>query len=286
MKKLLSFLYAITIALSSFATGQQADLLFIDGEKWILLGRPVYADSVLYNSLIDILPKGRSITTANWDGFQGYWSIRNDWLILDSICVSFWDKDTHQYWQESIPSADMHRVFGEFYDKDSIVATWLTDTIRIGKGEQIYYMHDGFERNHEYEQLVAIKEGHMTGRQSYHNRVVVDGFSLSGLKRDVIKSKFPLDFNSCSEIDGMKTVIFNIGDILLDSLGNMIDCRVRAIIPGSDPDQKNPQCLEKLGNDMKQLLKSISPWKTLFINGEYVPETKHGFFLPYRIGDN
>lgn len=285
MKRFVFFLYVITIAFHSFATGQDGDVIFINGERWGLLGKPIYADSMLYKSLMDVLPEGRSITTANWDGYKGYWSIKNDELILDSIEVSFWNNDTHKYWQQCIPSIDMQRVFGNYYDKKDIHATWLTDTIRVGKGETIFYIHDGYERNHEYEKIIAVKEGHVTELQSFHNRVVVDGFSISNLKKqEEIKAKFPLDFNSCSELDGVKRIIFNISDMRLDSLGNLIDCRVKAIIPKHDSEKLH--CTEQLANRMKQMLKNIRPWKTLFINGEYVSESKYGYYLPYQIGDD
>ena len=182
MKRLLVFIYAFFASIGMFATGQDGDRILIDGEMWVLLGKPLHADSLLHSSLMNILPKDRTITTANWDGYTGYWSIHDDRLVLDSITVSFWDDDARKYWQERLPASDMRQVFSRYYDNNDITATWLTDTIRIGKGEQIFYMHAGFMRNHEYEQLLAINRGKVTGRKSYHNRVVVDGFSFSMLK--------------------------------------------------------------------------------------------------------
>jgi hypothetical protein len=36
---------------------------------------------------------------------------------------------------------------------------------------------------------------------------------------------------------------------------------------------------------MKELLKDIRPWKTLFINGEYLPEERNGITFPYTIAN-
>lgn len=282
MKRFIVCIYALFAAIGIFATGQDGDLIFIDGEMWVLLGKPLYADSLLHSSLINILPKDRSISTANWDGYTGYWSISNDKLVLDSIRVSFWNVDTREYRQESIPPSDMQHVFNSYYNKDDIIATWLTDTIRIGKGEQIFYMHDGYLRNHEYEQFIAINRGKVTERKSYHNKVVVDGFSFSMLKsREEIRAKFPLDLKSYPELDEVKRIIFSIGDVRLDSIGNLIDCHVRAYIPRQDRDKM--QSLEGLENSFKLMLKSITPWKTLYINGEYVSENRFGYTIPYIV---
>lgn len=282
MKRFLVCIYALFATIGIFATGQDGDLIFIDGEMWVILGKPLYADSLLHSSLINILPKDRSITTANWDGYTGYWSINNDRLVLDSIRVSFWNVDTHKYRQESIPPSDMQHVFNSYYDKGDIIATWLTDTIRIGKGEQIFYMHDGYLRNHEYEQFIAINRGIVTERKSFHNKVVVDGFSFSMLKsQEEIRAKFPLDLKSYPELDEVKRIMFSIRDVQLDSLGNLVDCHVSAFIPRQDRDRM--QSLEGLENSFKLMLKSISPWKTLYINGEYVLENRFGYTIPYIV---
>jgi hypothetical protein len=43
------------------------------------------------------------------------------------------------------------------------------------------------------------------------------------------------------------------------------------------------QFLEGLENSFKLMLKSISPWKTLYINGEYVSENRFGYTIPYIV---
>ena len=90
-----------------------------------------------------------------------------------------------------------------------------------------------------------------------------------------------MDLKSYPELEGPKRIIFNIRDMQLDSLGNLVDCHVRAFIPGHDRDKK--PSLEGLENSFKQMLKAISPWKTIYLNGEYVSDEKFGFTIPYVI---
>ena len=39
------------VSLSTYATGQEGDVIYIDGVQWKLLGKPVYADSTLNRTL-------------------------------------------------------------------------------------------------------------------------------------------------------------------------------------------------------------------------------------------
>ena len=83
-----------------YATGQDGDIIYIDGKQWILLGKPVYADSILSNDLRAALPEERSITTANWDGYTAYWSISQEKLCLDSIKYNLYRERCHREAEE------------------------------------------------------------------------------------------------------------------------------------------------------------------------------------------
>ena len=85
MKRLVFFFILTLVSLNMHATGQEGDIIYIDGEQWELLGKPVYADSVLSRELKEALPKGRGYTTSNWAGYTAYWSIQQEQLCLDSI---------------------------------------------------------------------------------------------------------------------------------------------------------------------------------------------------------
>lgn len=285
MKKLFAVIYALTVAVGVFATGQDGDVIYIDGERWSLLIKPVEYDSILYFSLRAALPKERSWSTANWDGYTGYWSIRDERLCLDSITVEMYDQETKQSHEQRIAEADMHRLFKDYYTDGGIVATWLSKNIRAAKGKKIYYQHSGYERNHEHEQVLTVKNGKVTACQAYHNKVVTEGFSLSDLKgQEDIKARFPLHLEAYPELEGVKRIIFSVQHVRLDASGNLLDCDVTAKVRFQD--EKELRNIEGLAKEMKAMLKDIRPWKTLFINGEYVPEERQGFSIPYILTPN
>ena len=281
MKKLLISIFIITLSLNIFATGLAGDIIFINGEQWILLGKPIERDSVLYHNFIGILPEDRSCSTANWDGYTCYWSIKNEKLCLDSVKVTTYNQETKRYHDCSISSADMQRVFKKYYDKNEIFATWVKGTIRVARGEILLYEHSAYVRNYEQEQIITLKKGQIKERQSFHNRLVVDGFSLNDLwyqGQEEVKAKLPLKLDDYPELNDVTRIMFKITSIQVDSLGNLVDCKVQAFIWL----QGERQEIKELSDQMKNLLKNIYPWKTYLINGQYISRDNVGAIYPYR----
>lgn len=277
MKRLFICLYALAIAISTWATGQQGDVIFIDGEKWNLLGEPIETDSALHFQLHDVLPEDRDLCTANWKGYTAYWSIRHECLILDSINVSVNGS------LQRLPDSVMNKVFQRYYFKDpgegscdeSIIASWLTRDIRVGKGNKLYYEHMGYRRDLEQEQILTIDEGRVTDKKVYHNRVAVEGFSVDQMhKVEEFKQLINFPDENYPELAGKK-VQFSVSKIEIDTLGNLIDCTVKAYT-------KDEALSDRLAQDMKAELMGIRPWKLLFIRGEYVPDSK-SFSFRYPI---
>ena len=115
MKRVLLFIQYLILAIAVNATGQDGDIIYIDGTRWELLGRPICVDSLLYHDLKAVLPSERSISTANWDGFTAYWSIKQNVLYLDSVRSEHYDSDTKEFMGCRIPSATLFRMFKKYY---------------------------------------------------------------------------------------------------------------------------------------------------------------------------
>ena len=278
MKRFIVLIYALCTVIGAFATGQDGDIIYIDGERWELLGSPITDD--LYTKMKEILPEGRSWTTANWEGYTIHWSIKDNKLLLDSITVNFYNKKTQQYIQQRIPEADMCRVFMNYYQKNDIVATWATARIRAAKGNLVYYEHEGYTRNLEYEQIFTIDKGIVTDRQSFHNKVI-DGFSRIDIigNREKIKEMFPLHTEAYPELKDKKSIYILVKDIRVDSSGNLMDCNVTVKVRTHDDEQN----FEGLANEVKDILKKIHPWRTLLIYGEYIAADRYGFAFRYDL---
>lgn len=274
MKRVLLFIQYLILAITVNATGQDGDIIYIDGTRWELLGRPICVDSLLYHDLRAVLPSERSILTSNWDGFTAYWSIKQNVLYLDSIRTVHSDSDTKDYMGSCIPAATLFRVFKKHVAGDCIVGSWLTKNIRVAKGKVINYQHIGFERNYEDEQIISIDKGKVTGKKVYHN-YVIDGFSFDKVKDNAeLRRLFPIHIEQYPELAKAKRIVFYIKKARVNSQGNLVECEVKVF---------NPNDNQRLATEMEGLLKAYHPWRVSFINGEYRADGIAGWTFPYLL---
>lgn len=279
MKRLLFLLTLALVSLTTYATGQESDIIYIDGTQWELLGRPANMDSVLYRELKEALPKERSWNTANWDGYTAYWSIQQDKLFLDSIQYMLYEADTKTYRTERLCSDTLLRVFKNYADENGrIVAKWLNRDIRAAKGKVIYYEHMGFERNYETERIISIEQGTVCGVKDYQN-YVVDGFSFersSSNFQNELRQKFPLHIEQYPELAGVSRIVFSIKKARVDAQGHLVDCEVKVLRPDDNP---------RLAAEIADAMKAYHPWRVLYIKGEYRSYGIEGYTIPYLLED-
>lgn len=274
MKKILTCILFVFLAIAGNATGQEGDIIYIDGARWVLLGRPICSDSVLYHNLKAVLPSERSWSTANWDGFTSYWSTVQDVLFLDSIRCEHYDTNRRENIGECIPNDTLLSVFKNYVNGKHIVASWLTEDIRVATGKVIYYEHMGFQRNYEEEKVFSISKGKIVGKKEYHN-YVVDGFSFDKVKDNTeIRELFPLHIEQYPELADVKRIVFYIKKAQVDNQGNLVECEVEVVRPSDNP---------RLAKEMVSLLKAYRPWKVSFINGEYRANGIAYWTIPYLL---
>lgn len=272
MKRLLFFLTLTFASLATYATGQEGDVIFIDGVQWILLDKPVYSDSALSHAMEAALPEGRGVNTANWAGYTAYWSIRQEKLFLDSIQYEVYDDaSAKKFRTERLSSDILLRVFNKYAEGECIVAKWLNRDIRAAKGKMLYYVHSEYHRNYENERIISIAQGEVCDTKEYQN-YVVDGFSFDNCRPDELREKFPLHIERYPELADVKRVVFKIEKASVDAQGNLVECKVRVMKPGSN---------ERLAAEMAEAMKACRPWRVMFINGEYRSYGIEDYCIPY-----
>lgn len=275
MKRLFIIITLTLMSLTMYATGQEGDIIYIDGEQWVLLGKPVYADSLLSSELKNALPKERGISTSNWAGYTAYWSIQQEKLYLDSIRYVIYESAQNSR-TECLPSKAMRRIFKKYVSRKRIVATWFNNEIRVAKGKQLYYVHDGYTRNYEHERIISIEQGKVCGTKDYQN-YVVEGFSFDKYRpnnKAELREKFPLHIEQYSELADVKRIVFNIKRARVDAQGNLVECEVKVIRPNDNP---------RLAAEMAEAMKAYRPWRVMFINGEYRAYGIEGYAIPYNL---
>lgn len=267
------------LALTAYATGQEGDVIYINGERLELLGKPICLDSTLYHTLKDELPSNRPIVTSNWDGFTAYWSINNDKLYLDSVRCEAYDPNAKAVVGESIPSETLYRIFSRYNAGNRIVASWVSGKFRVAKGKVIYYQHTGFERNYEDEILLDIDQGKVIGKKEYQN-FVSEGFAFDKLEQngaqEMLHKILPLHIERYPELAHVKRLVFRVKHARVDERGNLLECDVQVVKPDVNP---------QLATEIAEALKAYHPWKVYYINGEYRALGIEGWTIPYILHD-
>lgn len=142
------------------ATAMAPDIIYINGEKWNLLERPIKADPALHARLNEFLPKShRVINTANFDGYTGYWILKENQLYLQKIEVEMVNEKTGEIYMRKYSAEALKNTFAPHYTQYGIYAQWFTGEIRAGKGRVVKFENWGFNRNYEEEYVMNIKNG-------------------------------------------------------------------------------------------------------------------------------
>ena len=267
-----------------FATGQASDDIYIDGQLWKLLGRPIGADSALYVSLSRCLPKDVCQSTANWDGFIGCWSVRGDLLVLDSVTYELYENG--ECVDATLPDSTLKRVFYAYRENGIIVARWFkSGKIRLATGEMIRYENMGFNRNYETEMLLTIENGRIIHRELFHNRIACKGFAFEDLSLEetfALQRELGMYVKKYPEYDHLEKVYIQIAGLNVDTLGNLTSIDSVRVRYHSDDSVQNT--LPSLENDIIRHLKAMGPWKVMYINGEY-GTLSNNWWMPIRLNE-
>ena len=135
-------------------------------------------------------------------------------------------------------------------------------------------------RSLEYEQHFTVDQGRITDCIAYHNRIVVGDSWMNDLGnrnnpkfREKIQQMIPVPVENYPELAGIKKIGVDVSDIQVDSLGNLLDCRVKIDLKGDYDELK-----DRLSQEVKAALMNLRPWKVLYINNEYVTDIENFWF--------
>lgn len=269
MKALRSIIMVSLFLLHPFianATGSASDIIYINGVQWGFLEKPIASmDSVSYFKFMDFLPKKRCYSTANWEGYTGYWTIKDQQLYLLKVEVEMYENEDDESYILTLDADTLKSIFAPYYTQDGIFAQWFSRDARAAKGKAIRYQHADFNRNLEEEYIMTIRNGKVLNEKHWHNSRKAGlklGDSLTELEK-----RFPIHL--FPELQGKRIFILLSGCEMLSD-GHFVDCHVIIDLPDTTKsinDQDHPFI-----KAFKDTMKSIYPWEVLYINGRYTME--------------
>lgn len=275
MKKVILLILLCAVMLTLKATGQSGDVIRLEREEWVLMAKPIESDTMLGNRVRAFLPDNISYSTGNYSCYTASWEIRNGYLCLRRIEADVYDEASNKESTLVYEGKDLQSLFPSYYKDGEIQARWFSGELRAGKGNLVRYVHDGFDRNMETEQILTVQNGKVLKTQTYHN-YRRPGLNLKKAQKE-IACRFP--WKRFPEYRG-EQIIFVIGDFQMTDDGHFVDCDVHFFFLRSSrktiEDGNHPLALA-----FKETLKSIYPWEVLFINGKYTMEYR-SFTMPLQ----
>lgn len=281
MKKIISFISLILLStVSSWATGQDGDIIYIDGVRMGLLARPAANKAIDGKRLLSMLPEKRVKSTANWDGLIGCWSIKANKLVLDSMIVEMYTDKRGEYETVRVAKDIIDDIFAKYTTAGNVVATWFSGTLRAASGKTLLYEHSAFYRYLEHEIVIDVKNGEVVKMRRYNNCMLTDGFTFRGTKYDDMWKTIDINPKKYADLNGCSRIYFKIEDMKFNKKGKLLSCKVTAT-PYTD--NKKGDAHRAIAADMEKALKKIKPWKTYMINGDIVNDISPAWFLTYRM---
>ena len=188
------------------------------------MARPIDKDSALYTRLRDFLPENHCMSTANWDGYTAFWKIEDSCLYPQRMEICYMTRQvgkiplwftTQTLWKHFLPL---------IMRTEGFLPAGSSSELRAGKGDLVHYVHSGFDRNMEAEQVILLRQGRIQSVRTYHN------FKQPGIKilesQDEIIRRFP--WHRFPKYKGQR-LIFSIRNIQCTPDGHLLDFDVRTL---------------------------------------------------------
>lgn len=269
MKKMVLCILLWLAVLPLKATGQSGDVIRLEGEEWVLMAKPIDYDSLLCRRMGDFLPENVSRSTGNYSGYTAFWEVRDGYLCLQRVEADVYEEVGKKKSTRVYEVKDLQPIFAAYCRAGTIQARWFSGELRAGKGDLVRYVHDGFDRNMETEQVLTVRNGKVMETQTYHNYRRA-GLNLTKAYGEIVR-RFP--WERFPEYRGER-FLFSLSDFQTTEDGHFVDCDVRFIFLRTSRkminDGNHPLALA-----LKETLKSIYPWEVLFINGKYTGEYRN-----------
>ena len=173
MRRTIIFTFLFVSVFSFNVAAQIDDIIHIDGVEWKLLDKPLNTNVKLDIQTFLCKEKDLDWYELLQNGFISSWSIKGEKLMLESV--------------EDIPQDTLISI-AEKEGFESLVASWFSGTIEAVQGSCIYQGRYINQSHYETELHIIIAKGEVIDKYLYHNKVLADGFALTGNKENDEKS--------------------------------------------------------------------------------------------------
>ncbi len=205
--------------------------------------------------------------TANWRGYVGGWEVRADRLQLATL--TGWAADDERYATESFTLADL------FPDPPpgGVFAEWVTDWLRVPRGEVVRYVHMGYSSEYERDWHLAVHRGRVV---AVWDELNVDPGTITRELTPLLDEAFPEDAPFLRAVhvnwaDRLPRLVYaDWLDEREDPRGQLL--RIDDALLDADADAK-----ARLHTERAKVLAEVKDWFWMRLVGCELPKDRHGW---------
>lgn len=149
MKILITILISVFSFAKVSATAQYPDKIFYSNKEYSLLTNPL---EKYFEKNEDKRPKGGVISSALWRGYVATFEIIENQLFVKDIEIKIWDEKFDRTEWKSV----INEVFPEVAQRK---IDWFNGLLTLPYGEQINYVHMGYDSSYENYIIIEIEKG-------------------------------------------------------------------------------------------------------------------------------
>lgn len=161
LRQTLVFLSAGLAASLAGATAQIPDGISYEGRGYALYSQPIHA---LLRAKPDVQARVERYIgprcSASWSGLRAEWLIEDGRLFLVRLEANPCDRE---------PDVIPLRKLGARRGETRIFAGWYSGELRLPQGEELEYVHMGFESVYERDLFLTVENGQVVGRRVVEN---------------------------------------------------------------------------------------------------------------------
>lgn len=143
-------------------TAQVREIVVINGKQHELESLPLEPLLEALDPRPDFSCWARTWSSCLWRGYVGYWQIMEGKLFLTRLGT--YDEDI---------DIDLRHLFPE--REPPIFASWYSGKLRVPMGDQLLYVHMGWQSWYERERIIHVRRGHVVKERNVdHTQRLLD----------------------------------------------------------------------------------------------------------------
>lgn len=166
MRKAITILAIIlSVAISTSATSQDPDVIIYKGMTYKLYANPLESFFKNKKDRPKFFVSPGKITSGNWRGYVATWEIEDGFLYLLKIDSWICRNQNSSHCRK----VNLKSLFGRKYRGGKVRADWFSGELLMPDGNQIQYVHMGYDSIYEREIILNVMSGKITGESIVDN---------------------------------------------------------------------------------------------------------------------